>query len=120
MRRAAYMIVDQVLRLSLAWTAGVLLAFTFFGGFWWTVRKSISAKESSLWLCCTLALRISPVLIAIYTVSDRQWERLLLCLLGFVMARPVAAWFARVPGAQRNSQRAGTIVGWGEPPALQT
>ncbi len=100
------MLVNEGLRLGLAWMLGVLLALMFFGGFWWTVRKSTCSKEPALWLCASLALRMTPALIVMYTVSDRHWGRLLLCLLGFVMARPIIAWFARVPGAHRTVRRA--------------
>jgi len=36
-----------------------------------------------------------------YFVSGGHWERLLLCLLGFVIARVVVTWLTRLVGENR-------------------
>ncbi len=89
------MTMHEALTLVLVWTAGVLLGALFFGGLWWTVRKSISSGQPALWLLGSLLLRMSMALTGLYFVSDRHWERMLLCLLGFVMARPAVTWLTR-------------------------
>jgi len=33
-----------------------------------------------------------------YFVGGGHWERLLLCLLGFVVARLIVTWLTRLPG----------------------
>ena len=66
--------------------AGVLLGTMFFGGLWWTVRQGVSATRPALWFLGSLLLRTGIVLAGFYVVAGGHWERLLLCLLGFVIA----------------------------------
>ena len=67
--------------------AGMLLGAIFFGGLWWTVRKGVSSPRPALWFLGSLLLRTSIALAGFYFVSGGHWERLLACLLGFVIAR---------------------------------
>ncbi|MDH4097260.1 MAG: ATP synthase subunit I [Nitrospira sp.] len=66
--------------------AGVLLGTMFFGGLWWTVRQGVSANRPALWFLGSLLLRTGMALAGFYVVGGGHWERLLLCLLGFVIA----------------------------------
>jgi F1F0 ATPase subunit 2 len=72
---------------GLVWLAGLLLGAMFFGGLWWTVRKCLSSTRPTLWLLSSLLLRTGITMIGFYLVADGYWQRLLLCLLGFIMAR---------------------------------
>jgi F1F0 ATPase subunit 2 len=78
---------NEFLTLSLALVAGLLLGGIFFGGLWWTVRKGVLSKQPALWFLGSLLLRTVIILAGFYSVSGGHWERLLACLLGFVMAR---------------------------------
>ena len=89
---------SETLALTLAWMAGVALGALFFGGLWWTVRKACASERPALWFFGSLALRMSIALAGFYFVSGRDWERLLLCLLGFTVARLVVTWLTRSPG----------------------
>ena len=86
---------NDTVTLVLAWAAGVLLGAIFFGGLWWTVRKGVSSKQPALWFLGSLLLRTSIALAGFYFVAGGHWERLLLCLLGFVMARLIVTWLTR-------------------------
>ena len=86
---------NEPLALALAWAAGGILGAIFFGGLWWTVRKGISSPQPALWFLGSLLLRMSIVLAGFYFVSGRNWERLLLCLIGFVVARLVVMWLTK-------------------------
>ena len=88
---------NEVLRLILPLVAGVLLGAMFFGGLWWTVRKGVSSQRPALWFFGSSLLRMSTALAGFYFVSGGHWERLLLCLLGFVMARLVVTWLTPPP-----------------------
>ena len=79
----------------LAWLAGLLLGAFFFGGLWLTVRKCVSAQRPVLWLLPSLVLRMSITLAGFYFISNGHWQRLIVCLLGFVMARLVVTWLTR-------------------------
>ncbi len=86
------------LTLLLAWMAGGVLGALFFGGLWWTVRRLVSAKQPALWVFGSLLLRTSVALAGFYVVSGRDLDRLLLCLLGFVMARLLVTRLTRSSG----------------------
>ena len=88
---------NEPLMRVLAWVAGGGLGAIFFGGLWWTVRMSVSSQRPALWFFGSLLLRMSMALAGFYFVSGGHWERLLLCLLGFVMARLVVTWLSRSP-----------------------
>ena len=78
---------NETLMMALAWGVGVVLGVVFFGGLWWTVRKSLYSKHPALWIFVSLLVRITIVAAAFYLFAGRHWERLLLCLLGFIAAR---------------------------------
>jgi F1F0 ATPase subunit 2 len=92
------MIMNETLTLVLSWAAGALFGTIVFGGLWWTVRKGLSAKQPALWFFGSLVLRLCIALTGFYCVSGGHWERLLLCLLGFVMVRPVVMRLTRASG----------------------
>ena len=94
---------NETLTLVLAWVAGGGLGAIFFGGLWWTVRKGVSSNQPALWFFGSLLLRMSIALAGFYFVAGGHWERLLLCLLGFVMARLVVTWLTRPPVEHHNS-----------------
>lgn len=78
---------NEILSLAPALVAGVLLGAMFFGGLWWTVRKGVSSARPARWFFGSLLLRMSMTLAGFYVVSEGHWERLLMCLFGFTLAR---------------------------------
>jgi len=81
--------------LVLALLGGVLLGAMFFGGLWWTVRKGVSAKQPAFLFLGSLLLRTSITLAGFYLIGRAHWQRLLVCLLGFVMARLIVTRLTR-------------------------
>jgi len=84
----------------LAGAAGVVLGMIFFGGLWWTVRRGITARRPALWFFGSLLARLGVVVAGFYFVGAGQWQRLLPCLVGFIVARflvllATAKWEAR-------------------------
>ena len=86
---------SEVLQPALALLAGMLLGAMFFGGLWWTVQKGVSSKRSVLWFFGSLLLRTSIALAGFYFIARGHWERLLVCLLGFVIARLIVTRLTR-------------------------
>ncbi|HEX7476621.1 MAG TPA: ATP synthase subunit I [Polyangiales bacterium] len=87
----------------LAWAAGGLLGTLFFGGLWWTVRKSIGSAQPALWFLGSLLVRMSVTLLGFYFVARGDWHRLLLCLFGLLMARGVVERLTRATaGSSRD------------------
>ena len=94
---------NETLTLLLAWAAGGVLGTIFFGGLWWTVRKGVSSKQPALWFLGSLLLRMSIALAGFYFVSGGHWDRLLACLLGFVIARFIVTRFTGPPVEHNDS-----------------
>lgn len=89
--------------------AGAALGAIFFGGLWWTVRNGVSSPRPARWFLGSLLIRTGIAVTGFYFVSGGRWERLLACLLGFVMARVVVTWLTRSGGVNptRLSREAG-------------
>ncbi len=88
---------NETVALLLAWFAGLLLGIVFFGGLWWTVRKGILSQQPLLWFLGSLIVRMSTVLVGFYLVGRGHWERLLACLIGFMIARLIVTRFSGPP-----------------------
>ena len=87
---------SEMIGLALALTVGVALGAFFFGGLWWTVRKGMACKHPAPLFLGSLLLRTFAVAFGFYAVSVGHWERLAVCLLGFVVARVVVTrWIRR-------------------------
>jgi F1F0 ATPase subunit 2 len=88
---------NEFLTLALAWLAGMALGAVFFGGLWWTVRRGVSSPWAAVWFTGSLLLRMTIVLGGFYLVMGSSWQRLLLCSVGFIMARLGVTWITRLP-----------------------
>jgi F1F0 ATPase subunit 2 len=67
--------------------AGVLLGVLFFGGLWWTVRKTLSSTQAGLWFSGSFLVRTAVVLVGFYFVGQGDWRRITGCIAGFLGAR---------------------------------
>lgn len=94
---------NETLSLVLVLVTGLLLGTMFFGGLWWTVQKGVSSKQPALWFFGSLLLRTSIALAGFTFVARGHWERLLLCLLGFAIARFIVMRLTGSPGEHYNS-----------------
>lgn len=88
---------NDVVILGLAGAAGVFLGAIFFGGLWLSLRRALSSQRPALWLLGGFALRTSISLAGFYFVSGGHWDRMLMCLLGFVIARMISTRFSAPP-----------------------
>jgi F1F0 ATPase subunit 2 len=100
---------NETLTMVLAWMAGGALGAFFFGGLWWTVRKGVASPRPALWFLGSMMVRMSVVLAGFYFVGRGHWQRLLLCLLGFIIARLIVTRLTRSPAKTLNcpTQEAG-------------
>ena len=98
-----------VLMLVLSALAGAALGTLFFGGLWWTSRRGAASSRPALWFFASLLVRMSIALAGFYAVSGGHWERMLTCLLGFVVARATVMRLTRPPpqGRAHAPQEAG-------------
>jgi F1F0 ATPase subunit 2 len=93
----------DVFSLILSLVAGIMLGAIFFGGLWWTIRQGVSSTQPALWFLVSLLLRTSIVLAGFYFISSGHWQRLLLSLLGFIIARPIVTYLLRLPKEASNA-----------------
>ena len=80
-----------------ALAAGFGLGLLFYGGLWWTVRHLADFRRPALMLLGGALLRMGAVLGGLYAVAGGEWSRLLLGLLGFLVARLAVTWATRLP-----------------------
>ncbi|MHC4660755.1 MAG: N-ATPase subunit AtpR [Planctomycetota bacterium] len=82
---------------TLAFGAGLALGAFYFGLLWLTVRKIGTAKNPAGLMLVSFVLRLGAVLAGFYFVMDGRWERLVACLIGFIIMRSLFAFRLR-PG----------------------
>ena len=80
---------SEIVSLLLALLAGIAFGILFFGGLWFTVRKGLNSKSPSLIFMGSLILRVAIVVVGFYYVGAGSWQRMFLCLVGFLIARMV-------------------------------
>ncbi len=84
----------ETMALVLASLAGLSLGIIFFGGLWWTVRKGMASSRPALWFLVSFLLRMGIVLAGFHFVGQGDWQRLVACLVGFVIARSLVTRFS--------------------------
>ena len=80
---------NEIVSLLLTLLAGMAFGVLFFGGLWLTVRKGLTSKSPTLVFMGSLVVRVAIVVVGFYYVGADDWQRLLLCLAGFLIARTV-------------------------------
>ncbi len=86
---------NEVLYRVLVFITGLILGTLFFGGLWFTVKKSVTSKKPALWVFSSFFIRIGITLIGFYFIAASSWQRLLICLLGFIIARFIVIQFTK-------------------------
>lgn len=81
------MTMSDVMMSILSVLAGVALGAVFFGGLWWTVRRALTSQQPAFLVLGSMLGRTGLVVVGFYLVSGGEWQRLLFCLAGFVIAR---------------------------------
>lgn len=92
---------DETISMIIAFVVGIALGIIFFGGLWFTVKKVVVAKLPSLWLLISFILRVSITMLGFYLIADNNWQNLLLCLVGFILARFMVMHFTKALDAKQ-------------------
>jgi F1F0 ATPase subunit 2 len=98
---------NDILILSLLLGAGLLLGVFFFGGLWWTTTRAVVSRFPTLWVFGSFVVRVSCTLTVIYFVSRNHWERMLICLLGFIIARIIILRYIKTPKLNKIDSKGG-------------
>ena len=91
------------------WRRACFSGAFFFGGLWWTVIKGVSSPRPALWFFGSMLLRTGVTLVGFYIVGRDDWQRWVVCLLGFVLARLVVKWLTRSPVEHQGARASETI-----------
>jgi F1F0 ATPase subunit 2 len=89
----------MTLELVITFFIGFVIGMMFFGGLWWTVQKIVSSRKPMIWFLSGWLLRMILALTGFYFVlnfsSGTPWKSLLICLFGFILARPFVTWLTQ-------------------------
>jgi F1F0 ATPase subunit 2 len=88
--------VNELLFMILAFMAGIVLGILFFYGLWLTIKKACTSKKPALWFLGSSLIRTGITLVGFYYISQGNWQRLLICLVGFVTARYMVNRFTKL------------------------
>jgi F1F0 ATPase subunit 2 len=92
---------NETLLIIAAFVGGIALGIIFFGGLWFTVKKLITAKIPALWMLGSFIVRVGIVLTGFYFISSGNWQRVVICLIGFIAARFIVIYFTKAIDAKQ-------------------
>lgn len=86
---------NEIISTLLAFMAGLALGTLFFGGLWLTIKKMKTAKTPSLLFLASFVFRVGVVLLGFYFFAANNWQNMLICLFGFIVARFAVTHFTK-------------------------
>ena len=86
---------NEVLYSIVTFIIGLFLGTLFFGGLWFTVKKAVASKTPAVWFVGSFLFRTGITLLGFYYTSLGNWQRLLICMLGFIVARLVITYLTK-------------------------
>ncbi len=93
---------NELVNAGVPLVAGLALGTIFFGGLWWTVRQGLTSDRPATWFLVSQVSRMAATLFGFYFVADGQWQRLLFCLAGFLVARVIVTRLSRIAESARS------------------
>jgi F1F0 ATPase subunit 2 len=76
-----------LLSIALYLTIGLCAGILYFTGLWWTVLRLTRTRRPAVWSLASFLSRAAVVLTLFYVSTHGRWDRLLICLAGFTIAR---------------------------------
>ena len=95
---------NEMINMVLILAAGVLLGAIFFGGLWLSIQKGKESRHPALWFSGSLLLRMSVTLAGFYFLGHGHWERMMVCLLGFLIARFILMRLIGLPWEENKNR----------------
>lgn len=93
---------NEALNLILIFLAGLALGTVFFGGLWLTVKKTATSKKPALLFLGSFVFRMTFVLFGFYALGRGDWQRLLLLLSGFIVARLLITYLTKLSNTKKE------------------
>lgn len=80
------------LNVVIAFAAGLLLGFFYFGSLWLTVQSLVKIKRPALLSIVSFFVRTGLTLGGFFIVMSGHWERALACMAGFLVMRKILTY----------------------------
>ncbi len=80
---------SEVVILITAFAAGIGLGTFYFGGLWLTVKRLPKVRRPALLSMCSFFGRLGIILFGFYLIMDGHWERMIVCMIGFLVMRGI-------------------------------
>jgi F1F0 ATPase subunit 2 len=77
----------NIFYLFVVFIAGIGIGLFYFGGLWVTVKRLPTTRHPALLTLGSSMGRTGLSLLGFYVAMGGRWERLLACLIGFLVAR---------------------------------
>ncbi len=87
---------------TLIFFAGILLGGFFFGGLLWTSRRGLLSKNPAFLFISSALIRFGVTLAGFYFLAAPFWDRIIICLIGFIAARYLIIRFVQQSVAEKN------------------
>jgi len=94
----------ELVWLPFAFLAGGAVGMIYFRLLWWTVRRIPESRHPAALVAGSFAVRLAVALAAFFFVMNGRWERMIVCLIGFLLVRQVMVARLRPTGVHREPQ----------------
>ncbi len=78
---------SDIMGLVLSAVGGLTIGAIYFGGLWWTLRKTLGTDANVALLPLSLFIRVAICLGGFYLIGAGDPAQILACLAGFIAAR---------------------------------
>ena len=99
---------NELLFVTVPLIAGMILGIIFFGGLWITVRRALKSNMPVLWFGGGFISRMTITLLGFYFVAQNSWQKFLVCLLGFIVARFIVLRYTKKIEEKENQLKEAT------------
>lgn len=89
---------------------GGCLGLVFFIGLWWTVSCGLHSPHPEVWFLASVVLRMGLTILGLIWLAQGRWERLVACLVGFLIVRGIVLSEMARRGGHQGSQREGGLT----------
>lgn len=86
---------NEIIKLLLAFMAGIVLGIVFFGGLWLTVKNGLQSKWSTLIFAGSFLVRMAIILVSFYFMVRSGWKITVAGLAGFLLARVIVVYLTK-------------------------
>lgn len=94
--------IARILFILSTFVPGIILGIFYFGSLWITVRQLPTTTYPVRLFIGSWLGRMVITLLGFYLVMNGQWQRVLICLAGFIVARIVMTSFWRPKDSNRS------------------